>query len=425
MKKEARSLVALVDCNNFYVSCERVFHPELKERPVVVLSNNDGCIIARSAEAKKLGIKMGIPAFHIEKLLADHQVALFSSNYALYGDFSARVMHILESFSPKMEVYSIDEAFLDLSGLTTEPLEEYARRIRHTVLRNTGIPVSIGIAATKTLAKIAGHVAKREHPGVSVLISDESVDRALKETEVGEVWGIGKQHAGFLSRHGILSAFDLAQAPENWIRKNLTVKGLRTRNELNGISCLPVEDAVSPRKAICVSRSFGKSQSEPEQVEEAVATFASRCAEKLRSQNQAASQMIVFIHTNGFRTDLPQYARNALIPIAIPTNNTIDLVRAAIDGVRKIFRSGFRYKKAGVIVTGLVPKQEIQQNLFSDNAGNCWKKLMVSLDEINRRMGHETLKVAATGTSRTWKLRQEKLSPCYTTHWNEIMEIHP
>lgn len=416
-------LFALVDCNNFYASCERVFNPSLRNRPVVVLSNNDGCVIARSSEAKQLGIRMGIPAFSIEKLLVANQVAVFSSNYALYGDFSMRVMNILAEFTPNMEIYSIDEAFLDIKGLISEPVLQFAGKIRQTVLKNTGIPVSIGIAPTKTLAKIANHEAKKSTSPFFILDDKESVTHILKKTEVGDVWGIGKQHAKFLNQHGMVTAFDLVNAPDNWIKKNLSVVGLRTKKELCGISCLDMEDALPSKKAICTSRSFGAPQTELEQLSEAVATFAARCAEKLRRQKSVATKIMVFIHTNAFRNDQPQYARNIVINLLSPTNNSIALVRHATAGLNTIYRKGFQYKKAGVIVTELVPEQAIQQNLFTRGTDLKQRLLMESLDEVNRRLGHEAVKIATQGTGRKWRLRQEKLSPGYTTRWDEIMEI--
>lgn len=417
-------LYALVDCNNFYASCERVFQPSLWCRPVVVLSNNDGCVIARSQEAKQLGIKMGVPAFEIEGLLADHQVAVFSSNYALYGDFSSRVMSTLASFVPSMEIYSIDEAFLDLTGIRPAEAMDLAQKIRRTVVKNTGIPVGIGLAPTKTLAKIANHRAKKMQVPVYYPDTEEKVEALLRETPVREVWGIGRQYAAKLESHGIATAYDLSQAPEEWVRKQLTVTGLRTRQELCGLSCLSLEEATPGRQAICTSRSFGKTQTAPEPLAEAVATFATTCAAKLRREKSAASQIMVFIHTNAFRADQPQYARNRTVTLTTPTNNTLELVTAAVEALYAIFREGYGYKKAGVIVTGLVPEQEVQQNLFSSGGNEKQRKLMASLDQVNLRYGRETLQVATQGTTRKWRLRQERLSPAYTTRWSELFEIH-
>ncbi len=413
-------MFALADCNNFYASCERVFNPALRNRPVVVLSNNDGCVIARSQEAKQLGIRMGVPAFQIEKLLTDHQVAIFSSNYALYGDLSVRVMNTLASFAPSIEVYSIDEAFLDVSGIREEELEPLARRIRQTVLKNTGIPVGIGIAPTKTLAKLANRMAKKTREAVFILRKEEDIRKVLSETSVSDIWGIGNQHARFLNQHGMVSALDLTAAPDEWIRKNMTVVGLRTKKELEGTPCISLEEMVPDKKAICTSRSFGVPQKELQQLEEAVATFTVRCAEKLRQQHSAATKIMVFIHTNAFRADQPQYARNRVITLSPPTNNSIALVKAAVAGLRAIFRKGYLYKKAGVIVTDFVPETEIQQEIFAVQASPRMKKLMESVDKLNRE-NKTTVKIATQGSGRDWKLRQERLSPGYSTRWGEIM----
>jgi DNA polymerase V len=422
-KNAVEKLFALVDCNNFYASCERVFNPALRHKPVVVLSNNDGCVIARSEEAKALGIRMGVPAFEIESLLSAHGVMVFSSNYALYGDFSSRVMATLAALVPSMEIYSIDEAFLDLTGISPEEAEALAQRIRKTVLKHTGIPVGIGVAPTKTLAKIANHLAKKNKMPVCLLKGEEEITEVLQQTPVGEVWGIGRQYSAKLTARGIITAYDLSRAPEEWVRREMTVTGLRTRQELCGISCLALEEAVPARQAICTSRSFGKPQGEPGPLEEAIATFATMCAAKLRRGKSAATQMMVFIHTNAFRTDQPQYARNRVITLATPTNDSILLVKAAVEALRAIYRPGYLYKKAGVIVTGLVPEGEVQQDLFSSAETGKHRKLMESLDEVNRRYGRQTLQVATQGTTRKWRLRQEKLSPGYTTRWSDLMEI--
>lgn len=416
-------LFALVDCNNFYASCERVFNPALRNQPVIVLSNNDGCVIARSAEAKAIGIKMGVPAFQIEKLINTHQVAVFSSNYALYGDFSARVMHTLAHITPDLEIYSIDEAFLNLSGLASGNYEEIARKIRRVLLKNTGIPVSVGVAPTKTLAKIANHLAKKNNTSICILDDDSKISQALHQTPVGEIWGIGKQYGELLRKNGISTAAEFAGTSEPWIRKYMNVNGVRTRKELCAIPCISLEEVVPAKKAICTSRSFGQMQTSIDQLGEAVSTFATRCAEKLRTQRSAATQVMVFIHTNAFRTDQLQYARNRVVTLPAPSNNTLELVKASVDALQAIFRDGYLYKKAGVIVTGLVPESEIQQNLFAVPADDKKRKLMESIDSLSSRYGHDTVKTAVQGTGRKWKLRQERLSPAYTTRWSELMEI--
>lgn len=416
-------IFALADCNNFYVSCERVFNPALRNRPVVVLSNNDGCVIARSEEAKQLGIRMGVPAFTIEKVLVENRVAVFSSNYALYGDLSGRVMNQLATFAPEMEIYSIDEAFLDLTGILTDSLHDYVTDIRNTVLRNTGIPVSIGVGPTKTLAKLANHYAKKNKLPVTLLREESDIWEILKKTEVDEIWGIGKQHARFLQQHGIGTAADLVNAPGPWVKKNLSVTGLRTKKELCGLSCIDIDKAPPSSKAICISRSFGTPQTEKEPLAEAVATFAAGCSKKLRNEHSVASRIMVFIHTNAFRNDQPQYAKNIVIELLSPTNSSVEMVKQAVRGLDLIFRTGFLYKKAGVIVMDILPAEAIQQNLFSAGKDEKQRRLMESLDRVNLKMGKDILKIATQGTTRSWKLRQERLSPAYTTRWNELLEI--
>ena len=340
-------MFALVDCNNFYASCERAFNPGLRNTPIVVLSNNDGCIIARSNEAKALGFKMGEPAYKVKALIEQHQAAVFSSNYTLYGDMSQRVMNCLAEFSPDIEIYSIDEAFIGLQGFDLFDLEAYCRKIRATVMRNTGIPVSIGIAATKTLAKLANHVAKKEKDceGVFWINTEEKRKSVLQRMPVTEIWGVGRQYARLLEKNKLLTSWDFAQAGEEWVRKNMTVVGLRTLKELQGTSCLLLEMIVPDKKAICTSRSFGQMQTEAQPIAEAVATFASRCAAKLRKQKSCANVLMVFIHTNAFRKDLPQYARNRVITLPVATNSSMEFVKYAVMAFYSIFEQGFQYIK--------------------------------------------------------------------------------
>jgi DNA polymerase V len=365
---------------------------------------------------------MGVPAFQIDKLLSANQVSVFSSNYALYGDLSVRVMNTLASFVPSLEIYSIDEAFLDVSGIAEEELEPLALRIRQAVLRNTGIPIGIGIAPTKTLAKLANRLAKKAKEAVFLLRNETDIRKALAEASVSDIWGIGSQHARFLNQHGIVTALDLTASPDEWVRKNMTVVGLRTKKELEGTSCISIEEMVPDKKAICTSRSFGLPQKELQQLEEAVATFTVRCAEKLRRQHSAAAKIMVFIHTNAFRADQPQYARNRVINLSPPTSNSLELVKAAMTALRSIFRKGYQYKKAGVIVTDFVREQEIQQELFAGQTSPKMKKLMESVDKLNRE-NRTAVKIASQGSGREWKLRQERLSPGYSTRWGEMMEI--
>ncbi len=417
-------MFALVDCNNFYVSCERVFDPKLRNRPVVVLSNNDGCIIARSNEAKALGIKMGAPAFQIAAFLEANQVVVHSSNYCLYGDMSHRVMTKLGEFAPELEVYSIDEAFLNLTGIPGS-LDEYGRVIRRAVSQCTGIPVSVGIGPTKVLAKMANHFAKKvpENGGVFVMSHDRRAE-CLRQFEAGEIWGIGRQYAKKLAGYGVRTAWDLTQQPDGWVRKQLTVVGLRVKMELEGISCLELELVPPAKQAICTSRSFGAAQTDRESIREAVATFAGRCAYKLRQQQLCARALLVFIHTNGFNAHEPQYARNAVCTLPVATNSSLELIKYALNTFEAIYREGFRYKKAGVIVTDIVFEGQVQGSLFDRVDREKERALMRALDGINLRFGQSTVKLAVQGIGdRKWKLRQAKLSPCYTTRWNDIIKV--
>ncbi|TCL72392.1 DNA polymerase V [Hydrogenispora ethanolica] len=417
-------MFALADCNNFYVSCERVFNPALNGRPVVVLSNNDGCVIARSNEAKQLGIQMAQPAFQIAAFLKKNRVAVHSSNYALYGDMSRRVMTILGEFTPELEIYSIDEAFLGLAGLPVE-LEAYARAIRNRVLQYTGIPVSVGIGPTKVLAKLANHFAKKvpENQGVFVL-TPENTAQCLQRFAVEEIWGIGRQYAKLLRSHGANTAWDLIRLSDGWVRRKMTVAGLRIKKELEGVSCLSLETAPPAKQAICTSRSFGTFQTEKAPIREAVATFAARCAFKLRRQRSCAGVLMVFIHTNEFNPNEPQYARNAVRRLPVATSSSLELVHYALDSFETIFRPGFRYKKAGVLVSEIVPEDRVQGSLFDTVEREKQRALMAALDRISLRFGPDAVQVAAQGVGDgDWQLRRAKLSPCYTTRWSDIITV--
>jgi DNA polymerase V len=417
-------MFALVDCNNFYASCERVFNPGLNGKPVIVLSNNDGCVIARSGEAKQLGVKMGEPAFQIGGFLEKNGVAVFSSNYQLYGDMSGRVMTTLGRFTPEMEIYSIDEAFLNLTGLP-RPLDEYGREIRKTVLTHTGIPVSVGIGPTKVLAKTANHYAKKNpaNQGFLVLDTPEKIEEYLKRFDVDEVWGIGRQYANLLKKNRVKTAWDLRQMSDGWVRKHLTVVGLRVKKELEGISCLPLELLTPAKKAICTSRSFGEFQTELDPIKEAVATFASRCAYKLRKGKLCARVIMVFIHTNGFNPNEPQYAQNFVYTLPVATNSSLELIKYALFALQFIYERGYRYKKAGVIVSDIVPADRVQGSLFDELDRQKHAGIMEAMDRINAKYGQGTLKTAVQGSGNRWKLRQKKRSPCYTTRWNDIITV--
>ena len=422
-------MFALVDCNNFYASCERAFNPALRLRPVVVLSNNDGCIIARSEEAKALGIQMGTPEFKCRDLLKQHDVSVFSSNYALYGDMSSRVMRLLGKLAPEIEVYSIDEAFLDMTSFTRFNLADYAQHIRKTVRLHTGIPVCVGIAPTKTLAKIANRIAKKnpEYQGVCVLSTTEEIQAALNRTKVEDIWGIGRQWSKLLQAKRIETAADMAAAPAPWIRKNLHIVGARIQAELQGKSCLEMELVRPAKQSICTSRSFGRSVSTPVELQQAVATFAGKCAVKLRKENSLASMLTVFIATSPFDDSGNRYwgTRTAALPHS--TNDSRTILRAADKILDGIFRDGKAYKKAGVIVSGLVPKGSGSKtlSLFPEEEpvqNERDARLMQAMDAINKRYGRGTVHLAAEN-SDAWKPNQERLSSCYTTQWNDIIEV--
>lgn len=414
-------VLALVDCNNFYASCERVFNPRLQGHPVVVLSNNDGCVVARSNEAKALGIGMGVPEFQIRPLLRTHQVQVLSSNYALYGDMSQRVMETLEQFCPDLEIYSIDEAFLSLSGFTSRNLTDYGRMIRSTVKRWTGIPVSVGMAETKTLAKIANRIAKRtpDTGGVFDLLACPDRDTLLSRVPVEEVWGIGSNHAAFLKSHGILTALQLRQANDQFIRKHMGVVGLRLIMELRGVSCLELDQCPTPKQSITCSRAFGKSVTTLVEMKEAVSSYVERAAEKLRTERLAVTTMTVFLKTNEFK-DTPQY-RNALtMRLSVATDTTHDLIRAALQGIQNMYRDGYQYKKAGVMFTGLVSNSQVQTDLFDHQNRLRSKQLMAALDAINSRWGTGTLHYASSGIGKAWKTQFHWRSPAYTTNWDDL-----
>jgi DNA polymerase V len=413
--------VALVDCNNFYASCERVFNPKLEGVPIVVLSNNDGMIVARSNEAKALGIKMGEPLFKVEDIVRKHGVKVFSSNYTLYGDLSHRVMMTLEQFSPNVEIYSIDEAFIDLSGFSYKDLDAYSREIRATVKKWTGLPVSIGIADTKTLAKIANHRAKKDsrHKGVLNIAGAEDVSEYLKETEVGDVWGVGRQYNKLLNARQITNAFELSQADDKWIKKNMTVMGLRTVYELRGIPCIELEYMRPAKKAIVSSRSFGKTTASKKDIQESVAFFTTVASEKMRRQNSKATVLMVFLRTNPFKT-LPQYHNGVQVQLPVPTDSTSEMISYAMKGVEQIFREGYQYHKVGVMLTGFVPKTHTQMSIF-DTVDRVRQDVVTkTVDRINMELGAGSIHYAATGVKREWRTKAEKKSPRYTTNWKEL-----
>lgn len=418
-------MYALVDCNNFYASCERVFNPALNHKPVVVLSNNDGCVIARSNEAKALGVPMGAPAFKYNTLFEEHGVAVFSSNYALYGDMSNRVMTILSEMSPEIEIYSIDEAFLLFENCAYLNLEEHGGIIRQKVFQSTGIPVSVGFAPTKALAKVANRIAKKfpqQTHNVYVIDSDTKREKALKWLAIDDVWGIGRRYAEKLKYYGVNTAFDFTGQPDAWVKKNFSVVGLRLKHELQGKNTLGI-DREKDKKNIATTRSFDKMYTEFEQIKERIVTFAVTCAEKLRKQKSCCNAVMVFIHTNGFNQNMPQYSRNVVLKLPYATNSGIELARFAVQGLERIFKQGFHYKKAGVIVMDLISDNERQMTLF-EQANLKHVQLMKTVDLLNAQMGQQKVKLAGQDLGRTWKMRQEKLSARFTTRIDEVITIY-
>lgn len=418
--------LALVDCNNFYVSCERMFNPRLEGKPVVVLSNNDGCAVSRSNEVKALGLKMGEPWFKMEKLAKQHGIIALSSNYSLYGDLSARVMSILSDFSPKQEIYSIDECFLDLDGFEPQTLMAYGQRIRQTVKHNVGIPVCVGIADTKTLAKLANHCAKKglagEHGVCDFGRMNEQERSALfASIPVGEVWGVGPRITQKLLSMRIQTVEGLRTASQKSIREQFSVVLERTVQELNGIPCIDLDDAGTPRQQIMVSRSFGSTVTVFDDLAESVSYFATKAAEKLRSDGSVAASVCVYIRTNPFKEDDPQYQRSMIVPLCQPSDDTMVLISAALIGLKKIYRTGYHYKKSGVLLMGLQSKGTVQATLFDDAAKQVKSANMMSvMDTINRKMGQGSMTIAATGISHRWAMRRDRMSQNYTTDWNDL-----
>lgn len=414
---------ALVDCNSFYASCERVFVPALAGRPIVVLSNNDGCVVSRSAEAKAAGIPMGRPAFQCRELFERHDVAVFSSNYALYGDLSARVMATLARFAPALEVYSIDEAFLDLAGLPGD-VAAYAHRIRETVGAWTGIPVSIGIGPTKTLAKVANRIAKKDpaHDGVFDFAACPDSDAVLARFPIEDVWGIGRRHAAMLARHGVFTAGRFCELPRDFVRKRMTVGGVHTQLELQGRSCLELETAAPARKSVVSSRSFGQPVVEASEMREALAMHVTRAAQRLRACGLVANGVTAWVQTNTFVKGAPQYSGSAFAALPAATAHTGDILRVALTVLKTLFRPGYRYKKVGVMLSGLEKIGSRQLSLLAPAPERDAKgeRLMAAMDAINARFGRDAVRLAACGIEQPWQMRQAARSPRYTTVWDEL-----
>ncbi|MCF8029590.1 MAG: Y-family DNA polymerase [Desulfohalobiaceae bacterium] len=419
----ARGLFALVDCNNFYVSCERVFQPGLEKVPVVVLSNNDGCVVARSEGAKRLGIPMGAPAFKWRGVFRRHGVREFSSNYALYSDMSDRVMALLASFAPEIEIYSHDEAFLFFPKKWRADLEDYARHIRREMRKRTGIPVSIGLERTKTLAKLANRLAKKESrfQGVLDLQARSDRDRLLHRVEVGDIWGIGPRYAEMLRGYGIRTAQELTRVEDRWVRKRMTIQGLHLVLELRGVSCIGLEEVPAPAKSMVRSRSFGRPVSCLDELREALTSHVQRAGEKLRQSGQVAGCLQVFLETDRHKP-VPQHMPCQSWTLTFATNTTPDLLGPALDLLGRIYKKGYAYKKTGVLLTALEPERGRRLSLMDPDPGlrESKKGLMGAVDRINSRYGRDTIRFASAGTERGWEMRREKMSREFTTRWKDL-----
>ena len=416
-------MFALVDCNNFYASCERVFDPSLRNKPVVVLSNNDGCVIARSNEAKALGIPMGAPAFQFEKDFEAKGISVFSSNYSLYGDMSGRVMNILSQFTPEIEVYSIDESFLKFNGFELYDLETIGKEMVERVTRHTGIPISVGLAPTKALAKIANKIAKKypdRTSSVYAIDSEEKKEKALRWTKIGDVWGIGRQHEKRLLNINVKNAWEFIQLPNEYAQKKMSVVGLRLKRDLSGESTLDFEE-VKNKKNIAVTRSFEKMYSDLDDLRERVTTYTAKAAAKLRKQDSNCTLLYIFLITNPFRTDLKQYRAHTVVKLSNPTQSTMVLTKAALHGLKKIYKLGYQYKKAGVIIMGISPASERQLSMFSEEDPRH-QVLMKTIDRLNTSENGK-VKFAGMDLGRTWKMKQERLSNRYTSRIDEIIRV--
>ena len=417
-------MYALVDCNNFYASCERVFNPKLNHKPIVVLSNNDGCVIARSNEAKPF-VPMGAVAFKYKKIFKQNNIHVFSSNYALYGDISNRIMNILSTFTPDIEVYSIDEAFLELNGFENYDLTDYGIEIKDRIKKWTGMPVSIGIAPTKALSKIANKIAKKyadRTNSVYLLDSKEKIEKSLKWTKIADVWGIGRKISKKLEAINVFTAYDFTQLSDAYVRKEFSVVGLRLKHELQGKSILKLEK-IKTKKAIATTRSFKHDITDFNTLKERVATFAVSCSKRLRRQKSNANLLMVFIQTNSYRKEQTQYNKSITIKLPFATNSSITISKYATKALTLLYKKGYQFKKAGVIVMGITPTNTKQLNLFV-NENPKHKKLMKVMDKINGNYGEDVLKLANQNLEKTWIMRQEKLSKQYTTNWNELLTVN-
>lgn len=419
----AKNTVALVDCNSFYASCEKVFNPHLADKPVGILSNNDGIIVALSNELKKLGISRGTAVFKIDKrFIRKHNIKLFSSNYTLYGDMSGRVMDTLSLFTPDIEIYSIDEAFLSLSGFEHKDFTKYGREIKKEVRKRTGLPVSVGIGPTKTLAKIANRFAKKHNfaEGVFDITNHPDKDKILRWVDVEHIWGVGRQYAKMLRRNGITNAFELIQVPDKWIQNKMTIVGLRMVKELRGTSCIDLEMDIKPKKEIVSSKSFGNPVTELQDLLEAISDYCSVAVKKLRFENQVASLIIVFLSTNRFKNE-PQYANYAKAHLPLPSGYTPDFIHAATKILKKLYRPGYKYKKAGVMLADIMHQSKAPLDFFQPTYLDDNRKIIMDcVDDINDKMGSHKLTYASSGIKKSWQMKREQLTPSYTTSWKHI-----
>ncbi|OAB78831.1 Y-family DNA polymerase [Cochleicola gelatinilyticus] len=420
-------MIAMVDCNSFYASCEQVFRPDLQGRPIVVLSNNDGCIIAANKEAKAItNIPMFEPIFKIKDQLIKNRVVFFSSNYTLYGEMSQRVMNILNTFSPHVEVYSIDEAFLELSGMKYISLQSYGHTIKETIFKNTGLPVGVGIAPTKVLAKLANRISKKEPENNHVFVIDSEEKRlyALKWAKIGDVWGIGRKHAERLKNIGVFTAYEFTQISLAWVRKEMTVVGERIWRELKGEPCIEFTTMPKPKKGIGTAKSFGKKLEDLERIEEACAYYISEVSEVLRAQKSCATYIQVFIITNYHSEVDKQYSNSRTVTLDIPTNDTFTLISEARRALHLIYKPGYRYKKVGVTLSGIIPQEYVQGNLFVKPSKLNKVELINTFDRINAKYGKSTVASAMIGTRMSeWELIKKERSPRFTTQWSELLTI--
>ena len=417
-------MFGLCDCNNFFVSCERVFNPSLNGRPVVVLSNTDGCVVSRSNEAKAIGIQMGQPLYQIRDLVKRYDVAVHSSNYRLYGDMSNRVMETLKSHVPHIEIYSIDEAFLELDGYPIDGLLQMGRELSRIVKRNTGIPVSIGISHTKTLAKIASRLCKKypKLQGACLMHRDEDIAKVLSTYPIEDIWGIGRRHSKKLHAAGVATAMQLCNKSHEWVQNMLSITGVRTWRELQGEPAIEFKHKIADKQTITVSRSFAKEIYDMEELRETLSTFASMAAEKLRQQHSVAGELQVFILTNRHREDMPQHREGKLVKFVTPTNSTLEIVKAATAMLKELYRRGYGYKKSGVTLCDIMPDNAVQKSLFDTTDHPKHKLLMQTIDNINSTLGSNSIKLVSQGNIGD-HINRQHLSPEYTTDWKDILVV--